>query len=274
MNSHFESMFKLTGKTAIVTGGLGILGKRLCAGLAEFGANVAVIDLDDKAAAAFAGELSASFGTECIGLGGDIALPDEVKRIMEAIYTRYGRIDILLNNAASKSTELDRFFDPFEHYTLEQWRRIMSVNIDAMFLMAQAAGPYMARQKTGGSIIQTASIHGILGPDHRIYEGSSFLGRQISTPAVYSASKAAVIGLTRYLATYWAGKGIRVNAVTPGGIASGQNDTFQQKYAARTPLGRMARPDEVVGAFIYLASDASSYVTGQNIIVDGGLSAW
>ncbi|MNE66431.1 2-dehydro-3-deoxy-D-gluconate 5-dehydrogenase [compost metagenome] len=148
------------------------------------------------------------------------------------------------------------------------------MNIDAMFIVAQTVGKYMIQQGTGGSIIQTASIYGMLGPDHRIYEGSSFMGRPINSPAVYSASKAAVYGLTRYLATYWAGYGIRVNAVTPGGIESGQNDIFQQKYSSRTPLGRMARPDEIVGAFIFLASDASSYVTGQNMIIDGGLSAW
>ncbi|WP_054023706.1 SDR family oxidoreductase [Bacillus sp. FJAT-28004] len=274
MNSHYKSMFELNGKTAIVTGGLGILGKRICSGLAEFGANVAVIDLDEKAASSFADELTATYGTVCIGLGGDIASPDEVKRMVDTIFNRMGSIDILLNNAANKSSDLESFFAPFEQYTLEQWRQIMSVNIDAMFLVAQAVGKYMIQQKTGGSIIQTASIHGMLGPDHRIYEGSFFLGRSINSPAVYSASKAAVYGLTRYLATYWAGHGIRVNAITPGGIASGQNETFQQKYAARTPLGRMGKPDEIVGAFIFLASDASSYVTGQNFIIDGGLSAW
>ncbi|KRE46297.1 SDR family NAD(P)-dependent oxidoreductase [Paenibacillus sp. Soil522] len=274
MNSYYKSMFELNGKTAIVTGGLGILGKRICSGLAEFGANVAVIDLDEKAASSFADELTKSYGTVCIGLGGDIASLDEVIRMVETIFIRFGSIDILLNNAASKSSDLNSFFAPFEQYTLEQWRKIMSVNIDAMFLMAQAVGKYMIQQKTGGSIIQTASIHGMLGADHRIYEGSSFMGRPINSPAVYSASKAAVYGLTKYLATYWAGQGIRVNAVTPGGIESGHNDTFQKKYAARTPLGRMGRPDEVVGAYIFLASDASSYVTGQNIIIDGGLSAW
>ncbi|WP_028609946.1 SDR family oxidoreductase [Paenibacillus harenae] len=274
MNSHYKSMFELKGKTAVVTGGIGILGRRICAGLAECGANVAVIDLDEAAASAFAAELSVSYGTVCRGYGCDITSVDEVRREAERIFQDFGKIDILLNNAATKSSDLDSFFAPFEQYSLKQWRKVMDVNIDAMFLVAQAVGKYMILQGTGGSIIQTASIYGMLGPDHRVYEGSSFMGRPINSPAVYSASKAAVYGLTRYLATYWAGHGIRVNAVTPGGIESGHNDTFQQKYAARTPLGRMARPDEIVGAFIFLASDASSYVTGQNIIIDGGLSAW
>lgn len=132
----------------------------------------------------------------------------------------------------------------------------------------------MIAQGKGGSIIQTASIYGIMAPDKRIYEGSFYLGRQISSPAVYSASKASVVGLTKYLAAYWAEHGIRVNAITPGGVESGQNDVFKQKYSARVPMERMARPEEMVGALLYLASDASSYVTGHNIVVDGGLNCW
>jgi NAD(P)-dependent dehydrogenase (short-subunit alcohol dehydrogenase family) len=150
----------------------------------------------------------------------------------------------------------------------------MGVNIDGMFLMAQAVGKQMIAQGHGGSIIQTASIYGVAAPDQRIYEGSQYLGRPINTPAVYSASKAAVIGLTRYLASYWGSQGIRVNTLTPGGVESGQNDVFSRKYSARVPLGRMARTDEMQSALLFLASDASSYVTGQNLIIDGGLTCW
>jgi NAD(P)-dependent dehydrogenase (short-subunit alcohol dehydrogenase family) len=149
----------------------------------------------------------------------------------------------------------------------------MAVNLDAMFLVAQEAGRRMIPRRRG-SIIQTASIYGIMGPDPRIYEGSSYLGGPIRNPAVYSASKAGVVGLTRHLATVWAPHAIRVNALTPGGVSSGQNSVFSDKYAARVPLGRMARAEEMVGALVFLASDASSYITGQNIVVDGGLSAW
>ena len=150
----------------------------------------------------------------------------------------------------------------------------MAVNIDGMFLVAQAVGNQMVKQGKGGSIIQTASIYGILASDKRIYEGSFYLGRQINNPGVYTTSKAAVVGLTKYLAAYWADKGIRVNTLIPGGVESGQNEIFKERYSARVPLGRMAQADELVGALIFLASDASSYVTGQNIIVDGGLSVW
>ena len=150
----------------------------------------------------------------------------------------------------------------------------MSVNIDGVFLVAQAVGGQMQKQGTGGSIIQTASIYGLVSSDKRIYEGSFYLDRQISNPAVYSTSKAAVVGLTRYLAANWGDAKIRVNALVPGGVESGQNDTFKARYSARVPLARMAQPDEMVGAVVYLASDASSYVTGHCLVVDGGLSAW
>ena len=125
-----------------------------------------------------------------------------------------------------------------------------------------------------GSIIQTSSIYGLLGPDQRIYEGSEYLGHQINSPGVYAASKAGIIGLTRYLATYWADKGIRVNAIAPGGTQSGQNEEFIRRYSEHIPLGRMAKAHEIVGALLYLASDASSYMTGQTITIDGGLTAW
>lgn len=150
----------------------------------------------------------------------------------------------------------------------------MSVNLDGMFLVAQAVGKQMILQEKGGSIIQTASIYGVMAPDQRIYENSFYMGRQINTPAIYATSKAGVIGLTKYLASYWAKRGIRVNTLSPGGTESGQNDEFVHRYSSRVPMNRMAKADEMVGALLYLASDASSYVTGQNIVVDGGLECW
>ncbi len=194
--------------------------------------------------------------------------------MVDEVMKQFGDIHILHNNAATKTSNLEAFLAPFEEYTLDQWREVTKVNLDGMFLVAQAVGRRMVEQNRGGSIIQTASIYGLLGSDSRIYDGSSYMGTSINTPAVYSASKAAVIGLTKYLATYWADKNIRVNCIIPGGAESGQNDIFKEKYSNRVPLGRMAQPEEIVGALLYLASNASSYVTGQNIIVDGGLSAW
>jgi len=270
----YRKLYDLTGKVAVVTGGAGILGRHFCAGLAESGAAVAVADLQAESAAALAQELGNRYNIQTLGIGCDVANPESVKKMVDQVVAQWGGIDILHNNAAGKSNDLESFFAPFEEYSLDQWRNIMSVNIDGMFLTAQAVGKQMVAQGRGGSIIQTASIYGVMAPDHRIYEGSFYLGRKINTPAVYTASKAAVLGLTKHLATYWADKGIRVNTLTPGGTESGQNDEFKSRYANRIPMNRMARADEMVGALLYLASDAASYVTGQNIIVDGGLNAW
>jgi len=267
-------MFGLSGKTAVVTGAVGILGQGFCRGLAEFGANIAVVDLDQNRCDQFSAELQRDYGVSAHGISCDVADPSSVAGMVEQVVSRFGDIHVLHNNAASKSTDLDAFFASTEEYSLAEWRKIMAVNVDGMFLVAQAVGKQMQKQGTGGSIIQTASIYGIVSSDKRIYEGSFYLGRQISNPAVYSTSKAAVVGLTRYLAANWGDAGIRVNALVPAGVESGQNDTFKSRYSARVPLGRMARADEMVGALVYLASDASSYVTGHCLVVDGGLSAW
>ena len=274
MKSQYKDLFNLSGKTAIVTGAVGILGQGFCRGLAEFGAQVAVIDLDQARCTTFAEELAADYGVGAIGIACDIADPASVSRMVAQVVDKFGHIDVLHNNAASKSSDLDAFFASTEEYSLSEWRKIMAVNVDGMFLVAQAVGKQMQAQKSGGSIIQTASIYGIVSSDKRIYEGSFYLGRQISNPAVYSTSKAAVVGLTRYLAANWGDHGIRVNALVPAGVESGQNDTFKSRYSARVPLGRMAKATEMVGALVYLASDASSYVTGHCLVVDGGLSAW
>lgn len=264
-----SSLFDLSGRVALVTGGAGFLGRHFCRALAEAGADVVVADLRQEDADAVAAELPGN----PMAIGIDLGEEAEIEAMVSRVTERYGRLDVLHNNAACKPKELRRFFDPVEEFRMEIWHEVMRINIDAMFMVAKHAGGYMAANG-GGSIIQTASIYGVVAPDQRIYEGSFYLGGAINTPAVYSASKAAVCGLTKYLCTYWAEKGVRVNTLTPGGVASGQNDTFMQRYAARVPLGRMARPEEMVGALVFLASDASSYVTGQNIVIDGGLTAW
>jgi NAD(P)-dependent dehydrogenase (short-subunit alcohol dehydrogenase family) len=269
----FRSQFDLTGKVALVTGAAGVLGRHFCGALADHGAAVAVADRDGQGATRLAAELTTNFGVRALAIETDVADPGAVRKMAECAERALGPIDILLNNAASKGRDLERFFASNADYDLADWRAIMSVNLDGMFLVAREIGERMAARGRG-SIIQTASIYGVVGPDQSIYEGSEYLGRPINTPAVYSASKAGVVGLTRYLATYWGGKGVRVNTVTPGGVASGQNEEFTRRYSARVPMGRMAQPAELTGAMVFLASDASSYVTGQNLIVDGGLTAW
>jgi NAD(P)-dependent dehydrogenase (short-subunit alcohol dehydrogenase family) len=273
MTTSFKALFELAGRTAVITGGCGILGRRFAEGLAEFGANVAVLDLDEAATEAVASDISSRRSVRAKGYGCDITRAEAVRDTASAIEADLGPVSILLNNAASKTRDVDAFFAPVEKFSQETWREIMAVNLDGMFTVAQVFGGLMAARGYG-SIVQTASIYGLMAPDQRIYEGSEYLGRPINTPAVYTASKAGVIGLTKHLAGYWGAQGVRVNTLTPGGVESGQNETFKQRYGARVPLGRMARADEMVGAMLFLVSDAASYVTGQNIAVDGGLSAW
>jgi NAD(P)-dependent dehydrogenase (short-subunit alcohol dehydrogenase family) len=268
-----SELFSLANKVVVVTGGAGLLGQVFCQSLVDVGAHVAIVDLDLASAETVAKRINKSDAQRVIAVGSDITSPESVTQMVTNVVKQLGRIDVLVNNAASKGSSLDAFFESFEDYSLKTWREVMSVNIDGLFLVAQAVGKQMKKQG-GGSIIQTSSIYGVVAPDQRIYEGSEYNGRPINTPAVYSASKSAVNGLTNYLATYWASSKIRVNSLTPGGIASGQNSEFNKKYSNRVPLGRMGEATELVGALIYLASDASSYVTGQNLIVDGGLSAW
>ncbi len=263
--------FGLSGRTIVVTGAAGILGPPLCRGLLDAGATVVGLDRDREA-----------LGRVVVGEGHadrwhhrrcDVSEEDDVVDVVAALWRDLGPVDGLLNNAASKSSSLDGFFADFEVSTLATWREVSAVNLDGSYLMAREVGRRMV-EVGSGSIIQIASIYGIVGPDQRIYEGSDYLGRQISSPAVYSATKAGVLGLVRHLATLWGAAGVRINAVTPGGVSSGQNDVFDRKYSNRVPLGRMAQPDDLVGPVTFLFSDAARYVTGHNLVVDGGLTAW
>ncbi|MDI5920862.1 SDR family oxidoreductase [Halomonas sp. LR5S13] len=274
MKRDYGQLFALDGRVAIVTGGTGILGRAFCRALAEYGAHVVVADLQEEAAISLAEQLEVETGVTCLGLGCDVSDEASVERLVAQACETFGRIDVLLNNAASKSRDLEAFFAPIETYSLDEWRRIMAVNLDGVFLVSRAVGRQLIVQGEGGSIVHTGSIYGRLGVDPRIYEGAEYLGVAINTPPVYSVSKAGVAGLTRHLATLWAVHGIRVNTLVPGGVQSGQNAEFVERYAARVPLGRMGTSGDLVGAVIYLASDASRYVTGQELVVDGGLSAW
>jgi NAD(P)-dependent dehydrogenase (short-subunit alcohol dehydrogenase family) len=270
---YFRSAFDLSGKVAVVTGGAGILGRQFCRALADHGAAVAVVDLDRDGAEQMAEELKAQYSVAALAVETDVSEPMAVERMAVRIEDELGPIDILANNAATKGRDLNAFFARVADYDPKVWREIMAVNLDGMFFVARTIGSRMA-DRGAGSIIQTASIYGIEGPDQRIYEGSSYQGKTINTPPVYSASKAGVVGLTLYFATYWGSRGVRVNTLTPGGVESGQNDAFLSRYSARVPLGRMARSQEIANALVFLASDGSSYITGQNLVVDGGLSAW
>lgn len=258
--------FDLEGEIVVLTGGAGIVGSRIAAALVRHGARVALLDRDLARAA----EVAAVHGDRVRAYLADVADRESLEQSARHIGREIGPVSVLVNAAATKTAH---FFDPVERFPVEDWNTVMRVNCTGAMLASQVFGTQMAARGRG-SIINILSIYGMVAPDPRVYEGSLYEGHPINTPAVYSASKAALWGLTRYLATYWARAGVRVNAVTPGGVFSGQNDTFVLRYSMRVPMGRMARADELGGAVVFLASRASSYVTGQNIVVDGGLSAW
>lgn len=259
--------FALNGKVVVVTGAAGILGQMFCRELVAAGARVVAIDADAQALTRLGEQDHAeAIATHCV----DIRSRDQVAAVRTQTVARYGRIDGLLNNAATKSPN---FFEPFESFPLDDWNHVMSVNLTGAFVCCQEFGGAMAAQGSG-SVVNVLSVYGIVAPDQRIYEGSEYLGRPINTPAIYSASKAGLWGLTAYLSSYWGAQNVRVNALTPGGIYSGQNQTFVDRYSQRVPLGRMGQPEDLCGALVYLMSDASRYTTGQNLVVDGGLTVW
>jgi NAD(P)-dependent dehydrogenase (short-subunit alcohol dehydrogenase family) len=262
--------FDLSQEVVVLTGAAGILGSRFAHALAGRGAKLALLDREPDKAAQLCADIVKTHGTQARGWTVDIGDQRALAQVAGEVIASVGAPSVLVNAAAAKSAN---FFEPFESYALADWDDVMRTNVTGAMLASQLFGTGMA-ERGSGSIVNILSIYGVVAPDQRIYEGSLYEGRAINTPAIYSASKAALWGLTRYLATYWAHKGVRANAITPGGVFSGQNDTFKARYSARVPMGRMADRDEICGALVFLASRASSYVTGQNIVVDGGLTAW
>jgi len=261
--------FGLDGKVCVVTGALGLIGKTLVGALAEAGGRVVITDLDHGACV----DRAHALGRGALGHGADIAKPESVTSLLAAIIDRFGHIDVLVNNAAiDEKVEAGAADSRFEHYPVERFRRLMDVNVAGTFVCCQVLGGAMAAAGAG-SIINVASIYGVVAPDQSLYRRAD--GTQaFFKSAAYPTSKAAVLGLTRYLAAYWGHAGVRVNALTPGGVENGQDAGFVARYSARTPLGRLAKTADYAGAAVFLASDASSYMTGANLVVDGGFTVW
>jgi len=267
--------FSLDDQTAIITGGAGLLGKPFSRTLAEAGASVIVADLNLEAAEAHAAALQKK-GLTAKALKVDVTDPESVDAMVQETLSTFGGLNILVNSAA-----LDPKFDPeheaeqsgnaFENYALQAWQRSLDVNLTGVFLSCQRAAREMVKQGKG-VIINISSIYGLRGPDQSIYPEQN--GQKQFKPVDYSVTKAGLLGLTRYLAAYYAGTQIRVNALTPGGVYNQHEDPFLKNYSAKSILGRMASTDELSGALLYLASSASSYMTGSNLVVDGGYTAW
>jgi NAD(P)-dependent dehydrogenase (short-subunit alcohol dehydrogenase family) len=265
----------LAEKVAIVTGATGLLGQEHCAALAAAGAHVVALDVDVEAVSAFARRLGDASAGRVLGLAADVTDPGALERVRDQVLGELGAIDVLVNNAA-----IDDKFAPgdalsassFENYALERFRRQLDVNVTGVFLCCQKLGSPMAARGSG-SIVNVASTYGISAPRQDIYKDVAGQPRFFKGPA-YPTSKAAVIQLTRYLASYWGHTGVRVNALSPGGVFAGQDPEFVRRYSEQTPLGRMARRSDYRGAVVFLASDDSEYMTGSNLVVDGGWTAW
>jgi NAD(P)-dependent dehydrogenase (short-subunit alcohol dehydrogenase family) len=268
VNSETRELFTLDGCVAVVTGALGLLGREHCRCLADAGAHVIVADLTEERCR----ELAAGLPTRSLGHFLDVTDQDSVRWLLDEVMDEFGRVDVLVNNAGVN----DMFEDPllavresmFENYPLQMWKKFIDVNVSGVFLCSRVFGNQMVRQGKG-SIINIASTYGIVAPDQSLYRTPE--GEQIffKSPA-YPTSKGAVIAFTRYLAAYWGQAGVRVNALSPGGVRNGQDSFFIEQYCSKTPLGRMADPHDYRGALIFLASDASGYITGANLVADGG----
>ena len=267
-----SASFSLEGRVAVVTGATGLLGIQHCKTLADAGATVYAVDMHDEPLTTFVREL----GDQHVPITLDVTDVNGVVQLKERLLDERGGVDILVNNAAINdmverptATLQDSMF---EHYSLEQFRRVMDVNVSSIFHTSQILGELMALAGRG-SVINIGSTYGVSAPNQDLYRDQNGVQRFYKGVA-YPVSKSAVIMMTRFIATYWGPRGVRVNCISPGGVQNGQEEWFVQQYSMRTPLGRMAMPDDFSGALLFLASDASRYVTGQNLQVDGGWTTW
>ncbi|MEP6917244.1 MAG: SDR family oxidoreductase [Acidobacteriota bacterium] len=269
--------FDLTGRVAVITGGAGLLGVKHAEAIASAGGIPVLVDLDQAAAEARAGALREAFGVAATAERTDITNPADVRALLARILARHGRVDILINNAANNpkmEPAAGAAWSRLENFDLAQWNADIAVGLTGAFLCAQVFGAEMARRGSG-VILNVASDLAVIAPDQRLYrDPSKAADAQPVKPVTYSVVKTGLLGLTRYLATYWCDRGVRANAISPGGVLNGQPDDFVERLSGLIPLGRMAGIDEYKGAVLFLCSDASSYMTGQNLVVDGGRSAW
>jgi NAD(P)-dependent dehydrogenase (short-subunit alcohol dehydrogenase family) len=270
-------MFDLSGRVAVITGGAGLLGRQHAAALASAGASVILADTSADQAQAAARELRGEFSSSLCGARLDVTKEGEIRAFTDNTLEQFGRVDILINNAANNpkmENGSGTDFSRLENFPIAQWDADLAVGITGAFLCSRVIGTEMARRGKG-VILNVASDLAVIAPDQRIYRKAGTPDdQQPVKPVTYSVVKTALIGLTRYLATYWADSGVRVNSISPGGVLNGQPQEFVKQISDRIPLGRMAQPDEYRGAVIFLCSDASSYMTGANLVVDGGRTCW
>jgi NAD(P)-dependent dehydrogenase (short-subunit alcohol dehydrogenase family) len=273
-----EELFSLTGQVVVVTGAAGLLGRQHAKAIARAGGIPVLLDVQEEAVHDLADEVSQNFATPASGWRVDITRDADVEENCAAVLERYGRIDGLVNNAANnpkveEGGTVD--FSRMEHFPLDVWEADLAVGLTGSFLCVKHYGQAISQNANGGSIVNISSDLGLIAPDQRLYRRPDLPDDQQSVkPVTYSVVKTGLIGLTRYVATYWADRGVRCNAICPGGIENNQDPAFLRDVATRIPLGRLARPDEYQGVVVFMLSSASSYLTGAVVAIDGGRSAW
>lgn len=268
MNKTIKELMNLKGRVALITGGAGHIGNASAEALAELGADLVLVDREQESLDELCQRLVKEYPIKVVPIVVDLENEESCKKIFEIVHHHFDRLDILINNAAFVGTsDLKGWIDNFENQRIDTWERALKVNLTAPFALVQKFEKLLARS-SHGTVINIGSIYGVIGPDMTIYEGLVGMGN----PGAYAASKGGLIQLTRWLASVLAPK-VRVNAISPGGLLRGQPEEFCCRYKEKTLLNRMACESDLKGAIIYLASDLSSYVTGHNLLVDGGWTA-
>jgi len=274
---NLENLFDLTDRVAVITGGTGLLGQQHAEAIARAGGIPVLADIHVNGVDSQSREWKDRFGKQACTIQADITEPKSVNSLLKTVLDKFGRVDILVNNAANNpkmENKAEVEFSRLEFFPLEQWDADLNVGLKGAFLCSQVIGSEMARRKQG-VIVNVASDLAVIAPDQRLYRKPGLPeDMQPVKPVTYSVVKTGLIGLTRYLATYWADSGVRVNAISPGGVYNNQPDDFVERLTQLIPLGRMANANEYQAAILFLCSDASSYMTGTNLVVDGGRSCW
>lgn len=263
-----KEMMSLQGRTALITGGAGHIAYAAAESLAEMGANLILLDREKDSLNKVASKISDEYSVRVIGIEFNLEDIDNFSDVVAEIECKTGSLDILIHMAAFVGTSgLDGWVVPFSEQTIDTWKRALDVNLSAVFELTKLCTPLL-KKSNAASVITVGSLYGVLGPDMSLYEGT-----EMGNPAAYAASKGGVVQLTRWLSTVLA-PNVRINAITPGGVWRNQDKKFIERFCSRTPLGRMSTEEDLKGVIMYLASDLSSYVTGQNILIDGGWSVW
>ena len=264
---NMRKVFDFSNRVIVITGAAGLLGSEYADGFCQAGGNVVLADKNFEKCKKLAAKLEKKYGVKPLPIKLDVTNPNSIKKMVAHITKKFSKIDVLVNNAIYP--EIGKIKKTkFEDFPLDIWKKGIDVNLTGMFLCSQEIGKIMKKQKNG-VIINISSIYGIKGPDQRIYGKT-----KIIKSALYATTKGAVINFTKYLASYWNRTGIRVNTLSLGGVEENQDRNFKKKYSDKTMIGRMAKKDEYVGALLFLSSDASSYMTGSNLIIDGGWNSW